>query len=334
MLNSFIPFSFKLESLFFSLLIVTLFSHFSCSSYSDQKSEDESSEQPTSVNFVGDYVSEGYALREDGYDWMVVRILENSMGELTAQVSSRSDLKRPSCHWQTHLESTGTNSLSSSFMDQNILFELVGDSLYIKGENSDGDDLLYFFCNGGGTLKGSYVKLDEELDLSQINNYTFDQSLSLQGIDFEIKATEQNPFTTLEIDVQGLEINTEPLLHEVNGGYIKSEIEDLNSDGWPELLVYFNTYGLEMNGFLIGYSVNNGKSISRISMPEMTEVEMTGYRGQDEFAIVETSLVRRFPIFEKVEENWVSTGKMKQLEYKLRNGEASREFFVVNISEY
>lgn len=294
-------------------------------------------EMTTSSNvgdFSGDYVTEGYSKREEGYDWTVVRIFKNEQGELVSEISSRSDLKRPSCHWETDLTIMNETTLSTSFMDKTIHFELVGDSLFIKGENEEADEILYFFCNGGGSLKKSYFKLNEPLDTIQISNFTFDQELELQGISFDVKATEQNPFTILSIETKGLEIDSTPVIHKIDGGYIKSEIEDLNSDGWPELLVYFNTYGMEMKASLIGYSVNNGKSISRISIPEMSEEASIGFQGQDEFAIVETSLIRRFPVFKLEDGNWVSSGKMRQIQYKLRNGEASREFYEASIIEY
>ncbi len=313
-----------------------LFSISACTSSKQDvvEGDSESIAEPIKGDYLGDYVTEGYSKREEGFDWTVVRILNNEQGELVAEISSRSDLKRPSCHWKTNLSAVSTSKLSASFMENSIHFEVVGDSLFIKGEDEEADDSLYFFCNGGGSLKNSYVKLNEPLDIAQISNFTFDQELELQGINFEIKATEQNPYTTLSIEPEGLEIDSTPAIHKVDGGYIKSEIEDLNSDGWPELLVYFNSYGMEMKASLIGYSVNNGKSMSRISMPKMSDEALIGFQGQDEFAIVETSLVRRFPVYKLDQGNWVPTGKTKQIQYNLRNGEASREFYEVNITEY
>jgi hypothetical protein len=210
---------------------------------------------------------------------------------LVAEISSRSDLKRPSCRWKTKLTLDDNGILSSSFMEKMIHFEVDGDSLLIKGVDAEADGVLSFFCNGGASLKNSYIKLEETLNTSQISNFTFDQELKLQGITFEIKATEQNPYTVLSLGTKGLETDSTPIVHKVDGGYIKSEIEDLNSDGWPEIVIYFNSFGPEMKASLIGYSVNNGKSISQISMPEISEAASTGYQGQDEFAIVETSPV-------------------------------------------
>ncbi|MBN3518492.1 hypothetical protein JYB62_00640 [Algoriphagus lutimaris] len=328
-----------MKKVYYLLLSSFLFFEFACSnstSTSNLSKEDgiENNTEQTSENFLGDFVTEYYKNREDGYDWTVVRILQNELGELSAEISSRSDLKRPSCRWATQLDTLDEQTLVTSFMDATIFFKVKGDSLWIEGDSPEADEMLHFYCNGGASLKNHYTRIHEPLDESQIKNFTFDQTLSLQGIDFDIKATEQNPFTILEIKPHGLEIDNSPVNHKIDGAYIRSEIEDLNSDGWPEILIYFNSYDQEMKAFLIGYSVNNGKSMSIISMPEMTEEQKEGFRGQDEFAIVETSLIRRFRTYQLDGKNWTPTGKIKQIQYKLRNGESSREFYVVNVSEY
>lgn len=44
--------------------------------------------------------------------------------------------------------------------------------------------------------------------------------------------------------------------------------------------------------------------------------------GHDEFQVVENSLVRRFPIYKDGDSNAKPSGKMRQLQYKLKAGEA------------
>lgn len=47
-----------------------------------------------------------------------------------------------------------------------------------------------------------------------------------------------------------------------------------------------------------------------------------GYRGRDEFAVVEGIIARRFPLFPKDRSKTEPTGKMRQIQYKLVAGEA------------
>lgn len=59
-----------------------------------------------------------------------------------------------------------------------------------------------------------------------------------------------------------------------------------------------------------------------------------GYQGHDEFTLVEHYLSQRFPIYQDGDSNAKPSGKMRQIEYELKDGEASRQFVVKNITEY
>ena len=54
--------------------------------------------------------------------------------------------------------------------------------------------------------------------------------------------------------------------------------------------------------------------------------------GHDEFTIIESSLARRFPIYRDGDTNSNPTGGMRQIQYKLVDGEASRKFVVDKIT--
>ena len=72
-------------------------------------------------------------------------------------------------------------------------------------------------------------------------------------------------------------------------------------------------------GKLIGYSVNDGKSVSQVHLPEISgnkEVDI-GYMGHDEMAIVENSFCQRFPIYKDGDSNANPTGGMRLIQYKL-----------------
>ncbi len=164
----------------------------------------------------------------------------------------------------------------------------------------------------------------------------FEKKVSLQNISFLIKATGEGSVHKLSIHPEGLEIDNQPISLELDGQVVDAEIEDLNSDGFPEVLIYTTSAGSGSYGSVIGYSVNNGKSVSPIYFPELTDNQKAsiGYLGHDEFAVVETSLVRRFPIYKPGDTNSNPTGGTRQIQYKLKEGEASRVFVINSISEY
>ena len=164
----------------------------------------------------------------------------------------------------------------------------------------------------------------------------FQKILSLQNISFDIKTSGEGSISQLSIQPKGLEIDNQKIVLEIDGQVVNAEIEDLNSDGFPEILIYTISAGSGSYGNVIGYSVNNGKSISQIYFPELFETKEAsiGYMGHDEFAIVETSLVRRFPIYRDGDTNNNPTGGTRQIQYKLKDGEASRLFIIDKISAY
>lgn len=164
----------------------------------------------------------------------------------------------------------------------------------------------------------------------------FQKILTLQDITFDITTIGDGSVSELTIEPTGLEIDNQKIALEIEGQVVNAEIEDLNSDGFPEILIYTVSAGSGSYGDVIAYSVNNGKSISQIYFPDITENKEAGmgYMGHDEFAVVETSLVRRFPIYKSGDSNSNPTGGTRQIQYKLQDGEASRLFVIDNISEY
>ena len=175
------------------------------------------------------------------------------------------------------------------------------------------------------------IQIEEE-SYNKEQQYIFNKTLSFQNISFEIKTTGEGSIQKLTIDTKGLELGDDTINIEIDGEVVNAEVEDLNSDGFPEVLIYTVSAGSGSYGNVIGYSVNDGKSISQIYFPDLSEDKKAsaGYMGHDKFAIVETSLVRKFPIYNEVDTNSNATGGTRQVQYKLKDGEASRLFVIYN----
>ena len=161
----------------------------------------------------------------------------------------------------------------------------------------------------------------------------FSRTLSLQNISFKVTALKDH----LTIQPAGYEIDNAVVSKEIEGMSVtNAEIEDLNSDGYPEILIYLNSDGSGSYGTVLGFSSNNNKSMSEISFPSVADNPKAnkGYMGHDEFAVVETALSHRFPIYLDGDTNSGPTGKMRQIQYKLKDGEASRVFVIDKITEF
>lgn len=201
--------------------------------------------------------------------------------------------------------------------------------------------LIIISCkNEQGKLRTKQIEKETissfEHPIQEEQKISFQKTLTLQNITFDIKTIGQGSVQQLSIQPNGLEIDNEEIEFEIDGKVVNAEIEDLNSDGFPEILIYTVSAGSGSYGKVIGYSVNNGKSISQIYFPELSENKeaSSGYMGHDEFALVETNLVRRFPIYNANDTNSNPTGGIRQIQYKLINGEASKLFVINKIIEY
>ena len=194
--------------------------------------------------------------------------------------------------------------------------------------------------NEQGKINKEQIENNEVLSIEnpiqEEQKTVFQKTLILQNITFDISTTGEVSISQLTIQSKGLEIDNQKIAVELDGQVVNAEIEDLNSDGFPEILIYTTSAGSGSYGNVIGYSVNNGKSLSQIYFPELSENKEAsiGYMGHDKFAIVETSLVRRFPIYKNDDSNSNPTGGTRQIEYKLKDGEASRLFVLNKISDY
>lgn len=168
------------------------------------------------------------------------------------------------------------------------------------------------------------------------NNQGFNQKLSLQGISFEVNCPNQGSINKLTITPSGLEIDNSVIEKEIDGAVTGTEISDLNGDGSPEIIVYVSSAGSGTYGSVVAYSANNNKSLTEIYLPPLADDPeySVGYMGHDNFAVVENSLSRRFPVYKPGDSNANPTGGTRQVDYKLIPGEAGWIFKPYQSNEY
>jgi hypothetical protein len=147
----------------------------------------------------------------------------------------------------------------------------------------------------------------------------FDRKESLQGITFQVFSPNNRSGNSITVTPVGLEEDNRPIEMDVTGLITRIEVADINADGSPELYVY----GFDgKSQTLLAWSANNKKSLSQITWPDLDAAQAKGYRGGDEYAVVEGILGRRFPIYPDDQPDSKPTGKIRQIQYKLHPGEA------------
>ena len=163
-----------------------------------------------------------------------------------------------------------------------------------------------------------------------------DETLSLAGIRFHVTCSDAGASNTLRITPTGLTIDNSPVTRTIAGRCTGAEVADLDGDRSPEVYVYVNSGDGNAHGSLVAYAANRRKSLSEIHLPPLAEQAGAerGYRGHDEFAVLEGRLGRRFPVYRDGDIQAQPSGGMRQLQYRLLAGEAGWLLKVDRTVEY
>ncbi|MGY0426102.1 MAG: hypothetical protein ACWIPI_04635, partial [Polaribacter sp.] len=163
-----------------------------------------------SLNIYGNYVSDEYQNRKEGYDWVAVSVKKNIDNTVSISIRSRVDRKRPTCTFDSKIykkdDKTYESFITSAhrYDGKKIIYRFSKDSIRIFTENKEDEGALHYYCSGGSTIAGTYTKINEPLDSKQIDKTSFTKSLNLQGIGFSISSIRKNGRNTLSVFTSGL----------------------------------------------------------------------------------------------------------------------------------
>ena len=287
-------------------------------------------------NYIGNYVSDSYIKRNEGFDWVSIAVTQISENTLHLSVRSRIDKKKPTCTFDTNAIRKNDKTFMSQLEGKDIEIIFKDNTISIQPKKPEDKDVLYYYCSGGATVAGTYSKIDEPLDETQLDSRVFVKFLHLQDVFFDVSSKGKGSIQQVTIQPIGLKNNAKRIIKEIMGNVTDAEIEDLDSDGYPELLIYYTSAGSGSYGSVLGYSVNDGKSLSEIYFPPVSDNSKVnkGYMGHDEFSIIEGTLAQRFKTYNANDVNSNPTGVIRQIEYKLVPGEASKKFIIDRITEF
>ncbi|MES2331883.1 MAG: hypothetical protein V4539_19915 [Bacteroidota bacterium] len=127
-----------------------------------------------------------------------------------------------------------------------------------------------------------------------------DTTMKVGKAGYRINCTNKNPErNTLSITPLGFEKDVRDFSFEIKGRVAKAEVDDLNRDGFPDLVLYVFSNDSIPKGNVIGISSDKNESLSPISFPDIFNDPKLriGYKGNDMFFLLEGNLVRRFPVY-------------------------------------
>lgn len=147
----------------------------------------------------------------------------------------------------------------------------------------------------------------------------------LQGVTFQVESPNDRSINQVKVRAQVAERTIGEYDVEADGAITGVEVEDLNADGVPEIYVYVTSVGSGSYGSLIAFASNRNPSITPITLQSLEDEDAAvtkGYMGHDKFQVGEGSLLRRFPVYREGDINSKPTGGTRQIQYKLKAGEA------------
>ncbi|NCI47626.1 hypothetical protein [Sediminibacterium soli] len=159
----------------------------------------------------------------------------------------------------------------------------------------------------------------------QAQNRRFDTTMKLGKTGYRVNSTNRNPDKNMvTISPIGFENTARDVSIEVKGRIRKSEVDDLNADGFPDLLLYVFPEDAKNKGSVIAISSDKNQGYAPIFFPDIVDDPKirTGYMGNDQFALMEGTLVRRFPVYATADTTDLKpTGTMRQVMYRVQRDE-------------
>ena len=128
---------------------------------------------------------------------------------------------------------------------------------------------------------------------------------------------------SVSISPIGFQNAARDVMFEIKGRILKTEIDDLNNDVFPDLVLYVYEPGDKGRGSVVGISSMNNENFAPIIFPDIVNDPKlrNGYTGFDTFLLMEGTLMRRFPLFAIDSSGTKPTGMMRQIQYKVQKDE-------------
>ena len=161
----------------------------------------------------------------------------------------------------------------------------------------------------------------------------FDSTMKIGKAGYRVvcnnRGAEKN---SINISPIGFDNSVRDFSFEVMGRVRRAEVDDVNKDNFPDLVLYIYSGDTLNKGTVVCISSEANNNVLPIVFPDIVDDPKLrdGYKGNDEFMLMEGILTRRFPLF-ATDSTGVSkpTGKIRQVMYRVGPGEKSGQKFIV-----
>ncbi len=175
---------------------------------------------------------------------------------------------------------------------------------------------LLFFC-----------KADAQLSFNKI-----DSTLKMGNAGYRVSCKNKNVNANdMTISPVGFSSEAQRMNFVLSGRLARAEIDDLNSDGFPDLVLYIYSDSTALFGTVYAFLSEANKTISPCVLPDtrMDGKINTGYKGHDQFSLMGSYLQQKFPVYKAGDKDRPTGGTRVILYQLIRGGDDKFKFNVV-----
>ncbi len=153
---------------------------------------------------------------------------------------------------------------------------------------------------------------------AQLSFGKIDSTLKIGNAGYHVtcrnKSATENQLIIAPVGFQG----AQRINYTLTGRLAQAEIDDLNSDGFPDLVLFIYTDTNAVFGTVFAFLSEANKSIASCILPDtrMDGKINSGYKGHDQFAVMASYLQQKFPIY-KAGDKDKPTGGTRVILYQL-----------------
>jgi hypothetical protein len=155
---------------------------------------------------------------------------------------------------------------------------------------------------------------------AQVSFNKIDSTLKIGKVGYRVTCRNKNvEVNDLSVRPIGFDGSAREMAFPLRGRVLKAEIDDLNSDGYPDLVLYVYSDSAGAFGTVYAFLSQGNKSMTGCVLPDpmMNGKINTGYKGHDQFILMEGNLLQKFPIYKPGDDKDKPTGGTRVVLYQL-----------------
>jgi hypothetical protein len=161
---------------------------------------------------------------------------------------------------------------------------------------------------------------------AQVPARKIDTSMKVGKVGYRIICKNSSPEKNIvSITPLGFDKEMREFSFEVKGRITRGEVDDINRDGFPDLVFYVFSNDSIPRGSVVGITSEKNETVVPVSFPDIFDDPKlrVGYKGNDQFFLMEGILVRRFPVYpvEGAPANAQGGNLIRQIQYNVVPGE-------------